>query len=30
MKDGGRHENLIDIIKERGNVTRNRARANRT
>ena len=26
MKDGGRHENLIDIIKERGNVTRNRAR----
>lgn len=26
MKDGVRHENLIDIIKERGNVTRNRAR----
>lgn len=26
MKDGGRHENLTDIIKERGNVTRNRAR----
>lgn len=26
MKDGGRHENLIDIIKERGNVTRNRAK----
>lgn len=26
MKDGGRHENLIDTIKERGNVTRSRAR----
>ncbi|EDB6599538.1 hypothetical protein AHR24_22665 [Salmonella enterica subsp. diarizonae] len=26
MKDGGRHENLIDLIKERGEVTRNRAR----
>lgn len=26
MKDGVRHENLIDIIKERGNVTRNRAK----
>lgn len=26
MKDGGRHENLIKIIKERGNVTRSRAK----
>ncbi|EOX8534836.1 phage minor head protein [Salmonella enterica subsp. diarizonae] len=26
MKDGGRHENLIDLIKERGEITRNRAR----
>lgn len=26
MKDGGRHENLIDLIKARGEVTRNRAR----
>lgn len=26
MKDGGRHENLIDIIKERGGVTRSRAK----
>ena len=25
MKDGGRHENLIDLIKERGNVTKSRA-----
>jgi len=26
VKDGGRHENLINIIRERGNVTRSRAK----
>lgn len=26
VKDGGRHENLIDLIRERGNVTKSRAR----
>ena len=26
VKDGGRHENLIEIIRERGNVTKSRAR----
>ncbi|HAH8787730.1 TPA: hypothetical protein HIQ84_001884 [Escherichia coli] len=26
VNDGGRHENLIDIIRERGNVTKSRAR----